>query len=144
MSSARKELFEAFKPWNRRPGPDEVNRLINNFAHELAEEKRAKAAGEGAVVLSLLEAALSPTEPKEEARYHRSEIVSALRACAWEKREVAEALDSVEQEAVRAALSHAAHELRQDAGLREAEEETALAAYGRELADLIDPSVVDR
>jgi hypothetical protein len=119
MESARKELFDAL--WDNYT-EGEKNRLIDNFAHELAEEGRAK----------------------WEAQAHRSEIVSALRACFWEKHEVAEALDSVEQVAVRAALSHAAHELRQDADLREAEEETELAAYGRELADLIDPSVVDR
>lgn len=40
-----------------------------------------------------------------------------------------------------AALRHAAHELRQDAALRESEGEADLAAYGRELANLVDPEV---
>lgn len=40
-----------------------------------------------------------------------------------------------------AALRHAAHELRQDAALRESGGDPALAAYGRQLADLVDPEV---
>ncbi|WP_069752941.1 hypothetical protein [Streptomyces sp. EN16] len=41
--SARDELFESLTGggWNLAPGEaDDVNRLIDNFAHELAEEAR--------------------------------------------------------------------------------------------------------
>ena len=47
----------------------------------------------------------------------------------------------LEHKAANAALSRAAYELRQNAGSRETGGEDRLAAYGRELADLIDPAV---
>lgn len=43
MSDARDELFESLTGggWNLAPGEaDDVNRLIDNFAHELAEKAR--------------------------------------------------------------------------------------------------------
>lgn len=46
MNDARDELFESLTGggWSLEPGEaDDVNRLIDNFAHELAETIRTKA-----------------------------------------------------------------------------------------------------